>query len=197
MQKKPILIVVALIVVLALAGFFIFGNKGKTSSGHKMAGASGAGSAVTAEVKPVDGTKSWVLRCDKFKDVKEGQRQEYCEVFIRALVKDTGQRIFEFAVGYPEADKAARGVFILPLGLVLDSPLSLKLDGQPPLAFKIRYCTGDGCYAFVTLDDALLGKLRSSKALAIEGSAQNGQPVKLEIPMDEFAKAMVEPRLKP
>ena len=68
-------------------------------------------------------SNAWKVRCD--------DKNEKCEIFQRYVIKETGQRIAEFAVGYPQSNQSAVGVVILPLGIKVNQPIQVKIDDQP------------------------------------------------------------------
>ena len=147
------------------------------------AGASTAPAAVAAQIVQMP----WSVRCDKAtNDVKE-----HCEAFQVMAMAKTGQRVAEFAVGYTGTDKSiARGVLILPLGILLTDDLVMQADNGKAFKFKIRYCTTAGCYAFLYMKQAVLDTLRSAKTIKIDTKTSSGQDVAIEIQMNGFSESL-------
>lgn len=129
----------------------------------------------------------WTVRCQE-----EDKAREHCEVFQRLIVKETGARVAEFAIGFPENKDVARGVVVLPLGMLLQSGVEMKIDEGKPFAFKVRYCTQAGCFAYVNLDKALLDLMRNGMAANFMFKAADGKDVNLKMPLSGFGKALKE-----
>lgn len=129
----------------------------------------------------------WTVRCQE-----EDKARAHCEIFQRLIVKETGARVAEFAIGFPESKDVARGVIVLPLGMLLQSGVEMKIDEGKPFAFKIRYCTQAGCFAYVNLDKTLLDLMRNGTVANFTFKAADGKDVNLQMPLSGFAKALKE-----
>lgn len=128
---------------------------------------------------------TWALRCAQNDKGEQGD----CEIFQRLIEGSTGQRVAEFAIGVPEKGKAARGVAILPLGVMFDPAVTMQIDGGPSYSFTLRYCTMEGCYAYVDLNDALLANLKSGKEMVFYLTLKDGELVPLVMKLGGFTSA--------
>ncbi len=146
-----------------------------------------AGKADKAAAGGVKTESLWTVRCQE-----SDKKREHCEVFQRLIVKETGARVAEFAIGFPEDKNVARGVIVLPLGMLLQSGVEMKIDEGKPFAFKIRYCTQAGCFAYVNLDKALLDLMRNGTAAHFQFKAADGKDLTLQMPLSGFGKALKE-----
>lgn len=174
--------ILSLFVVLALAatgGLFL--NQ-KAIGGDKPA------APAAASTEKGTGTP-WAIRCAK--DEKTGKSGK-CEIFQRLVVKETGKRVVEFAVGFPESKDSARGVVVLPLGMLLTEDISMQIDKEKSFSFKPRYCLPEGCYAFVNLNRKLLDLMRGGKEVQISFRALDGKPVSIKLSLDGFGKSLKE-----
>lgn len=113
-----------------------------------------------------------------------------CEVFQRLVVRDTGQRVSEFAIGFPHNQDAARGVIILPLGIMLEDALEMVVNESSRFRFKVRYCTSLGCYAFVRLNDEILQALKRGNEAVIHGQTLTGETIDITFSLAGFTKAV-------
>lgn len=129
----------------------------------------------------------WTVRCQESDKAKE-----HCEVFQRLIVKESGARVAEFAIGFPEKKDLARGVVVLPLGILLQPGVEMKIDEGKAYAFKVRYCTQAGCFAYVNLDKDLLGLMKSGTAARFVFKSADGKDVNLSMPLTGFGKALKE-----
>ncbi|MCB9990858.1 MAG: invasion associated locus B family protein [Rhodospirillales bacterium] len=136
------------------------------------------------QATPAPGS-AWTVRCQE-------QDKGHCEIFQRLVVQETGKRMAEFAIGFPEDKKTARGVMILPLGILLTDGVQMQIDDQQPFKFKVRFCTNDGCFAYLNLNDAVLGMLQKGNKATIRFKSMQGQEIDLPISLSGFTKALQE-----
>lgn len=139
---------------------------------------------------------AWTVRCDK--DGAEGQKG-HCEIFQRLIVKETGQRFAEFAITVPQNDKAndkaneedAKGVVILPLGILLPGGAQMSIADQK-FRFQIRYCTQQGCFAFLDMNSKLLDMMRKGEKAVLTFNAVSGKSMNVDISLAGFTKSLEE-----
>ena len=156
-----------------------------------------AGSAVSADEKaaakaatPTAATKTdalWAKRCET-----EGEKKGQCELFQRLVVKETGKRVVEFAVGYPEKKEEARGVIVLPLGILLTEGVKMQIDGGQSFTFKPRYCGPEGCFAFVNMNKQMLDIMRKGKEASLTFQTVQGQNLTVKMSLEGFGKTLKE-----
>ena len=84
--------------------------------------------------------KGWAVRCSK---PEKGQKDKTCEIFGRLEMQKTSMRMAEFAVGFSKDNKKiANGVIILPLGILLEPGVIMKIDDDgKQVPFKASYCS--------------------------------------------------------
>lgn len=144
-------------------------------------------SAGMAQQEPVAQNGAWITRCQG----EEGPDNQPCEIFQRLLVKDTGQRIAEFAVGYPaDGQGYARGVAVLPLGIILDEDIAMQIDDGPRFSFKVRYCTQSGCFAFLDLNPDIVDMMKKGGDATFYFHILNGEPMSINLSLNGFTKAL-------
>ncbi len=142
-----------------------------------------------SDLEAAEGQELWSTRCSDGatgKDVKRGT----CEVFQRLNLKETNQRLIEFAVGFPEGRDDARGIIVLPLGVLLEPGVEMQVDDQSPLKFKVRYCDAKGCFAYISLNNAVLDMLRKGDKARIIFSSPKPQKIQIDMSLKGFAKAL-------
>ena len=140
-----------------------------------------------AAQKPVAQNGAWITRCQG----EDSGNSQPCEIFQRLLVRDTGQRIAEFAVGYPEGGQGnARGVAVLPLGIILDEDISMQIDDGARFSFKVRYCTQSGCFAFLDLNPEIVDMMRKGGEATFYFHILNGEPMAINLSLSGFTKAL-------
>ncbi len=153
---------------------------------------SGTDKQLAAKTAPADAGKEagpqWTKRCDKAESGKKGT----CEIFQRLVVKDTGQRVAEFAVGFPEKKDAARGVVVLPLGILLTDGAKMQIDKNEPFTFKPRFCAPEGCFAYVNLNKQILDIMKKGTEISITFQTVKGDNVTVKLSLDGFGKSLKE-----
>lgn len=127
---------------------------------------------------------AWVKRC-------EGAA---CEIVQRLMDGQSKARVLDMAIGFPagkdRSKDPARGVIILPLGVDMSQPFTLTIDEGAPLAFKVRYCLSDGCYAFLTLPPDVLAGMKAGRLGVLTFKTFDGQPGRLPLALDGFSAAL-------
>lgn len=172
-------LVYAGLAIVGLCAIFLFSIDAPAQDAKK----GNAGEAQAAEISQT----SWTQRCS---DLEGGKK--YCEIFKKLVFAKNGERIAELAVGYPEGQKAARGVAILPLGILLNKSdgVQMQIDDQKPFTFQIRYCTNDGCFGYLNFNDAVLALMKKGKTADFSFFAATGKKVTVKLPLQGFSKAL-------
>lgn len=179
---------IAAALLLAGSGIFAFQHFNKAEAGNTVAAiAPAAGDEGKATGAP---QVAWAVRCNEEDDAKKEKKPAACEMYQRQDMKESGQRVIEFAIGYPEDKAEARGVFVLPTGILLEQGVKLKVDENTPMQFQVRYCVPNGCMAFVNLNDDLLATFSKGSKAFVEIYAMDGKPITLTLPLNGFADAL-------
>jgi invasion protein IalB len=168
------------VLMLAIAATPSFAAEAKKDSAKKSAG---------NEIVE----RGWTQRCPETKD-KPAADKKLCEIFQRIDMKKNSLRVAEFAIGFPEEkgmkSGTARGAVILPLGILLEQGAQMKIDDGKPLAFKIRFCTNAGCFAYLNLNKDILSSMKKAKAASFLFKTADGRKVNLVMGLDSFEKAL-------
>ena len=149
---------------------------------------------------------SWSVRCEG-----EGKAQ-ICEAFQRLTHAKSGMRVMEFAIGFPQAEREVqknltaiappsaalqmgrempgRGVIVLPLGIMLPDGVILKIDQSKRYAFEVRYCTAEGCYAYIDLPRATIDHLGRAMNATISFTTLDKKNISLPIDLNGFGGAL-------
>lgn len=189
-QHKVKIAVLAVIVIAVLA-FLLLGGDDATAPAQKMAQTSSQQelSDAPAQAQP---TEAWLTRCEEPQEGTE-TTTPYCEVFQALVMQETNQRFAEFAVGFPQdaSEKGiARGVIVLPLGILLTDGIQMQIDDGQKYKFQVRYCGNNGCFAFVNLNKGLLDELRKGSETKIIAKATTGQDMIIKMTLKGFKKAL-------
>ena len=131
----------------------------------------------------------WTERCNK-NEKAEGPKRGRCEIFQRLIVKDTGQRVVEMAVGFPKDKQNARGIVITPLGILLQPGVQMKIDDRESFKFQLRFCDTAGCFGFIDLNEKVLSAMKTGQKILLTFQAVDGKNVNVELSLKDFAKAL-------
>lgn len=162
--------------------------------------------AMPAQASPVNPERqfdSWAVRCEGAGTARK------CEIYQRLVLAETGQRVIEFAISYPErkmergndiapasvaAHEAengmAHGVVVLPLGIMLPDGVSMNIDKRQRFQFQVRYCTSDGCYAYLDMPRPVIDSLRRGMAANITFRTLDKEDVTLPMSLKGFGGAL-------
>jgi invasion protein IalB len=190
--KYGIAVFIALIAGAGIASTYALGAKKEapapTAAAAPAAPASAQPATQTTDANTVVDT-GWSQRCDEKKDGKK-----YCEVFARLAMKDSHMRVAEVTIGFPQDNSlpkgVARGVIIMPLGVLLESGATMAVDSGESFSFKSRFCIQGGCYAFVNLKKNILDSMKKGKNLNIYFKTADGHDMRLALGLKGFDKAL-------
>jgi invasion protein IalB len=118
-----------------------------------------------------------------------------CEIYKRIVIGTTGQRAAEFAIGFPDNKDRARGVIIMPLGILLraesgKAAMRMVVDDGEPFEFRPRYCDAGGCYAYLSLSETVLDMFRKGEAVSLLLHSRDGKPIRIEMSLKGITRAL-------
>lgn len=122
----------------------------------------------------------WTKICVK-QDTKE-----LCRI-VRDLLLPTTQWTMTAQVSQEKGGKTTLTV-IVPGGVVLPLGARVLVDGQTLDTAKYRICYGPSCVADMSLSEANLAVLKKGKKLTVQAVTFQGQPVALDMSLDNFGK---------
>jgi invasion protein IalB len=142
-----------------------------------------------AEAEGVDpNADQWFVRCeDKEQD---GKKTKHCEAFQRLAIKKTNQRLVEFAVAYLGTEKKPHGTIIVPLGTLIERGVEVRVDGEPPAQYTMRYCTPDGCFVHFPLSETSLNAMRKGNKIVVTFVLAMPKKLNVELSLKGFSKAL-------
>ncbi len=163
--------------MLALVGTFLLATNHAASSKEK-----------------VESPSAWTIRCTEIpKDAekKDSKAVKSCEIFQRLSVKETGQRLIEFAVGKNVDSETgdARGVVVLPLGILLQPGVLMQIDKDQPYKFDVNHCTEKGCFAYVDLNAEIIDHMYKGNLATLILKTIEGKNVKIALSLKGFKQS--------
>lgn len=163
--------------------------------GHSVIGQDKTKESTEATASRDAPAELWTVRCAENEEGEKMEGRGGCEVFQRLVAAEGGQRVAEFAIGFPEDKEAARGVIILPLGILLHTggdvaTTQMMIDDGEPFSFRPRYCDLGGCYAYLNLNAAVLDMLRKGKQISFLFLDRQGKTIRVNMSLDGISKAL-------
>ena len=84
-------------------------------------------------------------------------------------------------------------VAMLPLGVALQSGASVRIDDGGPMGLAFTTCDRSVCYAEVSLDPEITGKLKHGAKITYSGTDESGAMVSMPVTLAGFAAALDGP----
>jgi invasion protein IalB len=94
-----------------------------------------------------------------------------------------------------EAKKFLR--ITLPLGMQLSEGTRVIVDKSQPLTAPYSTCLANGCMADYVASEELIGNMKSGEGLVVQGTNNQGQVIRLVVPLNDFGKAYDGPPTDP
>lgn len=185
-NNKKIIIGAVFAVAVLLGGISAYKMTGKGDSGIAYAESGDSSGSKIA------GDTAWFVRCNDEEGKEAKNKRGKCEMFQRQDMKESGQRVLEFAIGYPEGSDEARGIVILPLGLHLPAGAQVKVDENEALPLQIRTCVPQGCMAYLKLDDKAMNIMKKGNKATVLMVTGEGKTIGIEVPLKGFSRTLGE-----
>ena len=129
------------------------------------------GVAQAEAAKPTVGQAygDWKFQCSALK-----QDTTRC-AFVQTIVASTDQRkIAQLQI--VEADGAEpQFTILLPLGLDLQTAVTMKIDDADPITVPLKTCVQQGCLGTIAIDASLKESLAAGQSLKVQFSLANGK----------------------
>ena len=128
--------------------------------------------------------QDWLVSC-----VQENGKR--CALSQRRT-QQNGPQILAIELVPAGDDGTATGTLVLPFELDLDAGVTLQVDDSPPSApLRFSTCVAGGCLVPLSLDAALLDRLRAGEALKVRSkAADSDRAVPLSISLKGFGAAV-------
>lgn len=194
-SKKHLKIISGLVVILAVGaaalGYMAL-NKNASGPNAQASTAEGLQQQQAQSAAGQPSGPSWRVRCNDSEEMRDKPRFERCEVFTRVSMRETGQRLLEFAMNFTDNGNPGRGIIILPLGVLLTEEGRIQIDEDKSYQFRVRYCDSGGCYAYLSLNETLVSQLRGAESFTIHFKTAQNQNVQMQMPLDGLGAAIDE-----
>ncbi|MCF8496580.1 MAG: invasion associated locus B family protein [Alphaproteobacteria bacterium] len=196
MKQKTLILLVVVCLALAGGAAFFFLKSSDPSIGNTavpVVSQSGSSSGAQSAAGSNDSVgQAWFVRCNQESPENVTAKRGKCEAFQRLVVKESKKRLAEFAIGFPDDKAEARGIVVLPLGILLQAGVEMKIDEGRSFKFDVRYCDNGGCYAYLNLTPEILDIMRGGTKATLSFMSAKPQTVNVEMSLEGFGKALAE-----
>lgn len=134
----------------------------------------------TAQTAQPSRSGDWDTLCDTTPDTQ----QKIC-VLTQKLTM-TGQHNVHFSVIVVKAGPVLR--VLAPLGVLLETGVTLKVDGDQLSRMPFLRCLQNGCVAETNLDAALVRRLKAGKIATFVIYGQPDRPVDVPVSLNGFTR---------
>ena len=116
--------------------------------------------------------------------------RKVCAASQQLTDKGSGRRILGIEV---RAATAGSAIFtmLLPFGLAVDKPLTIRIDEGAPMTMPFKTCIQVGCVATATWESTIVAALRKGTAATIHSlAADTGKDVVFRVSLNGFGTAL-------
>ncbi len=135
---------------------------------------------------------NWTAQCEESK----GKVQGGCFIFQNLVLREGGQRVLQFAVGYVATTEEPIALLSLPLGISLPPGVSIRIGDAQPTRVIVERCEPNGCRAGLKLNEELLTQLRRGTQLTVTFHDAERRPIEVPLSLDGFEAGLASLKAK-
>jgi invasion protein IalB len=135
-----------------------------------------------------EGTKfgNWTAKCEESK----GKVQGGCFIFQNLVLREGGQRVLQFAVGYVATTNEPIALLSLPLGISLPPGVTIRIGDGAPTRVIVERCEPNGCRAGLKLKPDLLRQLSEGTQLTVTFHDAERRSIDVPLSLEGFAAGL-------
>ncbi|MDP6184722.1 MAG: invasion associated locus B family protein, partial [Gammaproteobacteria bacterium] len=128
-----------------------------------------------AELADGDAFGNWRVNCE----IDEQAARQGCFIVQNVVLREGGQRVLQFAIGFVEDTPDPIALLTLPLGISLPPGARIQIDEREATRIAIERCEPNGCRAGMKLNDEILGSLRAGNQISVTFYDAKRQPIEV------------------
>lgn len=128
----------------------------------------------------------WKARCEP----TQGKVQGGCFIYQNLVLREGGQRVLQFAVGFVDGTDEPIALISLPLGISLPPGVALRVDSGEPVQVMVERCEPAGCRAGIRLRETLRSQLAAGRTLTVTFHDAERKPIEVPLKLDGFAAGL-------
>ena len=129
---------------------------------------------------------NWTAKCEETRGEVEGG----CFIYQNLVLREGGQRVLQFAVGYVERSSDPIALLSLPLGISLPPGVTIRVGDSEPTPVMVERCEPNGCRAGLKVDSALLARLLAGRELTVTFHDAKRHPIEVPLSLEGFADGL-------
>ncbi|MEM7442902.1 MAG: invasion associated locus B family protein [Pseudomonadota bacterium] len=118
----------------------------------------------------------WVVRCEQA-DATGQTTDRNCEMVQQLTSASSGQVLVQLRFAPPGEDDSHVGMLTVPLGILVQQPITLRVDGEDLIEARVSSCVQIGCIAQFTVDPVDWQALRDGESLAVRLATANSREI--------------------
>lgn len=122
--------------------------------------------------------------------------QQLCVTAIEVR-RESGEPVTALSALEPPGDAKKIVRLTLPVGLALPFGTRMIVDNGQPIQAPFQTCLSNACLADYDLTADLVDKLKKGKTAVVQAIRVDNNPISVQIPLTEFAKAFTGPPSDP
>lgn len=130
----------------------------------------GSAMAETSQIKAGTAFGNWVFQCSAV-----AQNATKCALVQTIVAGADKHKIAQIQFVEPVEGSSPQMSLLLPLGLDLQSPVTVQIDTAKPVALAPKTCIKSGCLFAVGLDATFAASLAAGTKLSVQFSLANGK----------------------
>jgi invasion protein IalB len=142
--------------------------------------------ASLAEVADGDAFGNWRVSCET--DDQDNRRG--CFIVQNLVLREGGQRVLQFAIGFVEETPEPIVLLSLPLGISLPPGAEIQIDERKPTRIAIERCEPKGCRAGMKLTAEILEGFRTGDQLSVTFYDAKRQPIEVPLSLEGFEEGL-------
>ena len=139
-----------------------------------------------AELTDGDAFGNWRISCE----LNEQVGRQGCFLVQNVVLREGGQRVMQFAIGFVDETPEPIALLSLPLGISLPPGVQMQIDEREARRIAIERCEPNGCRAGMKLNDEILGGLRAGNQISVTFYDAERQPIEVPLSLDGFEEGL-------
>ncbi len=126
----------------------------------------------------------WIIDCSPIREARSATNQPQnaeCTMSQRIEFEDNSQTLLNIDLYLNPQDGTPIAIFILPLGIPLNTAPSLSFNHSRGLSLKVSHCHADGCYFKAPLTSRLLETFLSMQSGQIDLTGNDNEAIRIPI----------------
>lgn len=136
---------------------------------------------------------NWTAKCEE----SRGKVQGGCFIYQNLVLREGGQRVLQFAVGFVATSDEPIALLSLPLGISLPPGVTIRIGDGAPTRVIVERCEPNGCRAGLKLKPALLHQLAAGRQLTVTFHDAERRPIDVPLSLDGFSAGLEALKAKP